>query len=1274
MVADLKVDADLPIAAHQAEIAALILGHQVVVVAGETGSGKTTQLPKIALACGRARIGHTQPRRIAARSVATRIAAETGTPLGQLVGYQVRFEAQGGPGVPLKVMTDGILLSEIAHDKLLRRYDTIIIDEAHERSLNIDFLLGYLKQLLPKRPDLKVIITSATIDTARFSQHFGGAPIVEVSGRGYPIEVRYEPVDGKDQVDAIVTALRALPPDHDTLVFLAGEREIRDTAAAVVAARLPGTEVLPLYSRLSLAEQTRVFAPHDARRVVLATNVAETSLTVPGIRCVIDPGFARISRYSTRTKVQRLPIEPISRASADQRAGRCGRVAPGVCVRLYSQDDYLSRPAFTQPEMLRTNLASVILAMTRAGLGEVAGFPFVDPPDAKNVADGVRLLTELGALRQGVGPLRLTSLGRRLSDLPIDPALARIVLAGNDLGCLREAIIVAAGFSLPDVRERPLDARGEADTMHARFSSDAALAKSQEPVVAEPQTPARITVHTGWGAFRGRHNKLARPVSADGPAAGGDIAALLRLWRYLGDAQADLSGNQFRKLCQREFLSHQRVREWQDLVSQLRTVARGLKMHATVDEAPIEDVVRACLYGNLSHIGALQTPAAAEPKRRGPKEYLGARGARFAIAPDSVLSRHEPAMVLALELVETSRLWARGVAAVDPAWVEQAGAPFLRHRYDEPSFSVRSRAVVATRHTSLFGVPLGTAQVDYSGVDEAVARALFVQAGLVEGQLTARAGSPTRRVLDHNAAVRAAVDAWEVKSRRRGLMVDDVALAAWFAKRLPPEVVSGATLDAWLATAGPAGETGLMLEESAVLAAAAPSNQDYPDTWTVGPDGFSLEYQFTPGDSNDGVTVDVPLGRLATLPSAPFSWGVPGQRHELATALIKGLPKATRKKVVPAAHFATLALEWLAANHEDTSRSFCDELGRALAALTGETITGWDVAGIPAHLLPAFRVDDGATTHVSRDLGALQQSLGKKLQTTLTKATLAQAKVGATWVFDTLPEQVRLRRGDVTAVAFPALQDARTGVKQTYQTSLSRARRTHRQGVARLVALALPDPSKGVFAHLGRRELALLATGPYQDVTALLHDARDGAIVDLLGKAVDPWLVRDEAAFLAAVAAVRPNQATAMAQIVQLASLALDRWGSAQLALAACDPSSPLALDVASQLDDLVFEGFLHAISPQWLRRVPVWLDGVIRRLEVAAVAPQRDARGRGELAAVLEGYAALSLKQAEADEKVDEIGYLIEELRLQLFAQPVRTIAPVSPKRLLAAIASVGA
>jgi len=1220
---DLSVDPTLPIAAHQAEIAALILKHQVVVVAGETGSGKTTQLPKICLALGRSRIGHTQPRRIAARSVAARLAAETGTTLGSYIGYQVRFTAETARATRLKVMTDGILLAEIAHDRLLRRYDTIIIDEAHERSLNIDFLLGYIKQLCPRRPDLKVIITSATIDTARFSQHFDGAPIVEVSGRGYPIEYRYRPVGDMDQADAIVAALRALPTD-DTLVFLAGEREIRDAAAAIEAARLRDTHVLPLYARLTMDEQARVFSPHEGRRVVLATNVAETSLTVPGIRCVIDPGFARIARYSARAKVQRLPIEPISRASADQRAGRCGRVAPGICVRLYSEDDYESRPAFTEPEILRTNLASVILAMTVAKLGDIADFPFVDAPDRRHVDDGVRLLTELGAITVEAGHLRLTRIGRRLAELPIDPALARIVLEGDARGCLREGVIIAAALSVPDVRERPFEHRADADAAHARFGAD---------------------------------------------DAGGDIAAVLRLWRYLGDAQRDLSGSQFRKLCGREYLNYLRVREWQDLVSQLRTVTRGMKMHARAEAAPIEAVLKACLAGLLSHIGTLDAkPADSDKKRRGPREYLGARGTRFAIAPDSVLARRDPPLVMAVELVETSRLWAHGVAAIEPEWAEDVGAAWLRRSYSEPAFSAAMRRVQATERTTLFGVPLGVHRVDYASVDQPVARAIFIRTGLVEQQLSHRPGSPAAPVLDHFEALRSAVDALEVKTRRRGLLVTDDDMVAWFDARLPADVTSGPALEAWLRGHSDR-VTALMPSLDDLLAAVPPDEADYPDRWVVGSGSFGLDYHFAPGETGDGVTVNVPLADLSSLPAAPFTWGVPGQRLELATALIRSLPKQVRRHVVPAPEYAARALEWLKEHNGDFSQSFADELGRALTALTGEDVTGWQIDDLPPHLRPVFRVDDGVTTHVDRDLPSLQSRLGQQVTRTLAQGAAKASRTGNTWVFATLPGKVRLRRGGIEMPAFPALQDAGNAVRETFVAELPKARRIHRQGLIRLVALNLPDPSRGIFAHLGSGDLARLAAGPYESVTALLADARDAAIGQLLDARGDPWDTRDETGFEAALEAVRPNQATVMTQVVKAAVKALEELGRVEALMARFPAGSSLVSDVTAQLDDLVFDGFLHAIPGLWLNRLPVWLDGIARRLEKALADPVRDERGMAELAPVLNAFDELVAGRPTGDEEVDRLGFLIEELRLQTFAQPVRTVETVSVKRLLTMI-----
>ncbi|MST31410.1 ATP-dependent RNA helicase HrpA, partial [Acidimicrobiaceae bacterium USS-CC1] len=757
---------ELPVSQHREELLAAIGDHQVVVVAGETGSGKTTQLPKLCLELGRGvrgTIGHTQPRRIAARTVAERIADELHVPLGGAVGYAVRFNDRVGDDTLVKLMTDGILLAELPRDRLLSGYDTIIVDEAHERSLNIDFLLGYLAQLLPQRPDLKVVVTSATIDTARFAAHFGGAPVVEVSGRSYPVEIRYEPVADpeaddvgrreRDQTEAIVDAVRELVAEApgDVLVFLAGEREIRDTAEALRAAELPGTEILPLYARLSAAEQHRVFRPHAGRRVVLATNVAETSITVPGIRAVVDPGFARISRYSPRTKVQRLPIEPISRASADQRAGRCGRIGPGVCIRLYGEEDYEGRAAFTDPEITRTNLASVILQMAALGLGDVGDFPFLDPPDRRQVNAAVDLLDELGALGGGSGATRLTPIGRRLARLPVDPRLGRMVLEAERNGCVRETIVVAAALSIQDPRERPAEHRQAAEESHRRFA-----------------------------------------------VPGSDLLGYLRLWEYLQERQRELSSSAFRRLCRREYLNFQRVREWEDLCTQLRQVCRDLGIRLNHEPGPPDAVHRSVLAGLLSHIGVLDEPAGERRRPRpgsGPRqrEYQGARHTRFAIGRGSVLAKSPPRWVMAAELVETERLWARNAARIEPQWAERLGAHLLQRSYSEPRWDRQRASTVATLTATLYGVPVVTNRtVDYARLDPELARELFIRHALVWEEWDTH-----HRFPEDNRRAREAVVAIEERVRRRDLLVDDEALELVYDERVPAGITTGREFDRW---------------------------------------------------------------------------------------------------------------------------------------------------------------------------------------------------------------------------------------------------------------------------------------------------------------------------------------------------------------------------------------------------------------------------------------------------------------------------------------------
>ena len=888
---------------------------------------------------GGGQIGHTQPRRIAARSVAERIAEEMQVELGELVGYQVRFTDHSSDATRVKVMTDGILLAEMQRDRDLRRYDTIIIDEAHERSLNIDFILGYLKQLLPRRPDLKVVVTSATIDPARFAAHFATdergqvvreVPVIEVSGRTYPVEVRYRPLvelhpDGRhvvaerDQVTGVVEAVEELwteaPPSPDAtdiLAFFSGEREIRDAADALNALKLPNTEVLPLFARLSAAEQHRVFHRGSGRRIILATNVAETSLTVPGIGYVVDTGTARISRYSQRTKVQRLPIEPVSRASASQRAGRCGRVAPGVCIRLYSEEDFEARPEFTEPEIQRTSLASVILQMTSLGLGDVSRFPFVDPPDERQVADGVRLLEELGAFATGDAGRgrhrgrgrRLTASGTTLARLPLDPRLGRMVIEAGRLGCTREVLVVVAALSIQDPRERPVDKEAQADQSHARFKD-----------------------------------------------VRSDFATLHTLWRYLKDQQKELSHSAFRRMCKAEYLHYLRIREWQDLHAQLRSACRSVRIDPDVatsarDAEPDWDTIhKALLAGLLSHVGARD-----EAKR----EYAGARGARFGISPGSALFRKQPDLVMAAELVETSRLWARVNAAIEPEWAEEVGAHVVARTVSEPRWSRKAGAAVATERVTLYGVPLVTDRtIQYARVDPEAAREIFVRSALVEGDW-----EPQHDFWKRNVATLARVAELEERARRRDIVVDDEVLFAFYDSRIPPDVLTERHFDRWWRGERRRRPDLLTLTEDVLTSEAGEevSAADYPRTWRQGDLDLDVTYQFSPGAAADGVTVHVPVAVLNRVTSDGFDWQVPGLRDDLAVALLKSLPKATRRHFVPTPDHAMAAL----ALADPARGTLTDELARVLHERTGVRIPPgeWDLsrrARPPAHHLQRRR-------------------------------------------------------------------------------------------------------------------------------------------------------------------------------------------------------------------------------------------------------------------------------------------------------------------------------
>ncbi len=1278
--ARLEFDPALPITAWREEIAAAIAAHPVVVVAGETGSGKTTQLPKICLELGRRSIAHTQPRRIAARSVAERIAAELTVTLGDLVGYQVRFTRRAGRDTRLKVMTDGVLLSEIGRDRDLRRYDTIIIDEAHERSLNIDFLLGYLRRLTERRTDLKVIITSATIDTERFAAHFADAdgrpaPVIEVSGRTYPVEIRYRPVlvDGEvDQlagITAAVTELIRLDSARsggsfgDILVFLSGEREIRDAAQAVAGMNLPYTEVLPLYARLSAAEQQRVFSAHPGRRIVLATNVAETSLTVPGIRYVIDTGTARISRYSARTKVQRLPIEPISQASANQRAGRCGRVAPGVCLRLYDEEDFGARPEFTEPEILRTNLASVLLQMAAAELGPMESFPFVQPPDRTAINDGRRLLEELGALQE----TRLTKLGRRLAQLPVDPRLGRMLLAGETYGCLREVLVIASGLSIQDPRERPAEHREAADALHHRF----------------------------WAPLSGERDG---PPASSGTEAEGDFAAWVRLWDYLRVQQRERSGNGFRRMCREEFLHFLRIREWQDLHAQLRDISAELGLARNSAAAPLSEVHTAVLTGLLSHIGLAEITEPAKGARgRGrkpPREYLGARGTRFAINPGSSLARVNPPLVMAAEIVETTRLWARTVAEIGAEQIETVAAHLLKRTYSEPHWSSRAASVQAYETVTLYGVPIVSGRrVGFGRIDPVQAREIFIRSALVENLWRTR-----HAFFAANAAVRAEAEELQDRTRRRDLLVDDQVIFDFYDARIPADVVSGTHFDAWWKKARESDPDLLTLTLDDLVVADRPSDAEaFPDEIVVGSHRLPLRYRFEPGHPRDGVSVIVPLALVTQLEPAPFSWLVPGLRTELTTELIRSLPKAVRRRFVPAAEYGDRALAWLAERRSGSSvasglsgpqvspgsEPLPSALARALLALTGERVdpASFDQAALPSHLRPTFVVTetgepDGDVVAEGADLAALQQRLAGEVSETLAEAAREHTRTGNTdWDFGTVTETVEVRgRGGRAAVGYPALTDEQVSVGLTVVDTPERQRRSHAAGLRRLVLLRTPDPTRWAVSHLSNIDKLALGASPYASVPALLADIRLAVVGELIRRAA-AGPVRTQERFRWLCDAVRVDAPDLMQSLTILVADIVRLWGAVDARLGQVSAREPAAADdLTEQLGNLVFRGFVSATPYEQLTEFPRYLHAAGLRMDTLLANPARDRAGFEIVARCEDAYAALCDRQPPGPlpQPVAEVGWQLEELRVSLFAQSLRTRYPVSEKRVLTAIAAL--
>ncbi|RVW03536.1 ATP-dependent RNA helicase HrpA [Rhodococcus spongiicola] len=1238
----------LPVSARRDDIAAAIESHQVVVVAGETGSGKTTQIPKICLELGRGirgMIGHTQPRRLAARTVAERIAEEVGRELGDTVGYTVRFTDQVSDSTLVKLMTDGILLAEIQRDRMLRRYDTLIIDEAHERSLNIDFILGYLKQLLPRRPDLKVIITSATIDPERFAQHFAvdgvPAPIVEVSGRTYPVEMRYRPLTvevgdqtfDRDPVDAVCEAVEELcgEGDGDILVFLSGEREIRDTADGLRDRKLRNTEIVPLYARLSAAEQHKVFTAHTGRRVVLSTNVAETSLTVPGIRYVVDPGTARISRYSVRTKVQRLPIEPISQASARQRAGRCGRVADGICIRLYSEDDFESRPQFTEPEILRTNLASVVLQMAALGLGSIEAFPFVEAPDPRAIRDGIALLEELGAIATGKqaaggapaprGP-QLTSTGRELAQLPVDPRMARMLVEANRNGCLREMLVIVSALSIQDVRERPTEFQQAADEKHARFNVE-----------------------------------------------NSDFLAYLRLWDYLRAQRKDLSSNQFRKMCRNEFLHWLRIREWQDLHGQLRQITRGLGWEtmksAVADTGATETAIhQSLLAGLLSHIGL----------REGDKrDFLGARGSRFAIFPGSGLFKKPPRWVMATELVETSRLWARISARIEPEWAEKLAPHLVKRTYSEPHWSTKRACAMAYERVTLYGVPLVTGRpVTYGSIDPNASRELFIRHALVQGEWR------THHEFFHaNRALLDDVEELEHRARRRDILVDDETLFDFYDERIGPEVVSARHFDTWWKKARRQNPNLLTFTTATVVNAdsAAVLEGDYPNAWRQSDIQFPLTYQFEPGKDDDGVTARIPVALLAGVRPIGFDWLVPGMRSELVAALIKTLPKQLRRQVVPAPDFAAAALAAVKPRSESLVHAMARELSR-LGSCRIEP-TDFDITSLPAHLRMTFAAVDkkGNILGKDKDLTALRRKLAPRVEAEVAKATSdTERRPAVEWTeqtLGTLPESVTHTVSGQKVTGFPALVPEESGVAVRVLTTRAAQRAAMHDGTRDLLLRAVPTPANSVTRGMSNGDRLALGQNPNGSFDALLADCRACAVDELIAENGGP--VRDPVSFETLKATVRSQLTTRVARLLRLLLPALA--AAHRLAVLLDQATGEAADDVREQRESLLFPGFVTRLGSSRLENLPRYLAAAAMRLESLPASRQRDRTGMDSLDRVYAAYDRMISAlpdERRSDADVDEILWKIEELRVSLFAQTLGTAIPVSEKRILKAIDAI--
>ncbi|WP_111656854.1 ATP-dependent RNA helicase HrpA [Isoalcanivorax indicus] len=1208
---------DLPVVAALDELEAAITAHQVVVVAGETGSGKTTQLPKLCLKLGRGRrgyIGHTQPRRLAARAVAARLAEELDSNLGGTVGFKVRFQEQLGEQSLIKVMTDGMLLSEMQQDRYLDQYDTLIIDEAHERSLNIDFLLGYLRQLLPKRPDLKVIITSATIDHERFANHFRGAPVIEVSGRTFPVEVRYRDSgeegerDLRRDVEAVLREIEEeergqLPAARDVLVFLSGERDIRELHHHLRRCQFRDTEFLPLYARLSQQEQHRVFAPHRGRRVVLATNVAETSLTVPGIRYVIDAGTARISRYSVHSKVQRLPIEPVSQASADQRKGRSGRIMPGICYRLYSEEDYLSRPAFTDPEIRRTNLAAVILQMADLRLGELEDFPFIDPPDGRLVRDGYRLLEELGAIKGRT----LTETGRQLARFPLDPRLARMLLRAVSLDALEEALIIVSALAVQDPRERPHDQQQQADQAHQSF-----LDKQS------------------------------------------DFVFFLNLWRWAEAQRETLSRNQYEKLLKKTFLSPTRMREWRDTHRQLLLLCREMSWQRNTAPATYEALHRALLAGLLGNV----------IRRTDEGDWLSTRNRKPQIWPGSALSRTKSPWLMAAELVDTSRLFARCVAQVQPEWIEEEGAHLVKRRYVEPYWSKKRGAVQAKEQVTLFGLLLVAGRrVHYGPHDPLLARELLIREGLVAGQL-----SREPAFVRANRERLAELEAYEHKLRRRDLIADEEVRFAFYDARLPQDLYTLTHVESWYQRkATPEQQQALLMTEADLLVRDPDMVEAaFPDTLDCGDLQLPLEYSFDPTGSRDGVTLQVPVEVLNQVPAERLEWLVPGLLAEKLEALIRALPKALRRHFVPVPDYVRALLEVLTPGETPLLPAVIRELTRMSG--TRVELEAWQPEQIPAHLHFNIRVLDGrATLAESRDLAALQARFSERAVAAVAAEQGGETVTGTDWVFGTLAPLEERARGGVTLRVWPGLQDQGKTVAASLFQSEEEAAWHHPWGVARLALLRLGEQVRMLRRSAGQQpgfqkmaaEKSALGRGVLEE--ALLRCARD----HFPGLAA----VRDEAAFQACLAAGRGDFVAASERRLRDWGALLADYRSIAVKL---DKQFPLAWahahrDIKTQLSGLFYPGFLLEVPETWLAEYPRYVKALIHRLDRLGGQIGKDRAQVAELEALMAQLATRAGARPawQWPEPLQQYRWMLEEYRVSLFAQQLGTRMPVSAKRL---------